>query len=164
VTTGELITRWTVRLALACYFIAIGLHLASPRLARPARILHSLGCLLFLAHVIAAFDVFHHWSHTDAYLETARQTRELTGYDTGIGLWLNYLFTLLWLVDACLWWRIASPSRTITRLRIAIHAFMLFIIFNATAVFESGIIRWLGAAGCAIIIGLALRRRVASGS
>jgi hypothetical protein len=164
VTTGELITRWTVRLALACYFIAIGMHLTSHLRSNTARIIYSLGVVFFFAHVIAAFEVFHHWSHRDAYLETARQTREFTGYDTGIGLWLNYLFTLTWLFDAAFWWRVRSPSITHTRLRVALHVFMLFIIFNATAVFEAGIIRWLGAAGCAIIIGLALRRRVASAS
>ncbi len=162
-STGELITRWTVRLALACYFLAVGMRLTGRGAARRTAIacgIYTAGCLLFLIHVAAAFEVFHHWSHRDALEETARQTQELTGIRAGIGLWLNYLFTLLWCVDVGCWWRTRNAPWPVSRRTLALHAFMLFMIFNATAIFETGAIRWLGALGCGVIIALFLRREV----
>ena len=46
-----------------------------------------------------------------AWAETARRTRELTGVDAGAGLWLNYLFGLVWLGDLA-GWRIRSAPPT----------------------------------------------------
>ena len=54
---------------------------------------------------------------------------------------------LLWIVDAAWWWlsptSYAHRSSWISR---AIHAFMLFIVVNATMIFETGIVRVMGAA------------------
>src|SRR5882762_2048787 len=102
--TGDWLTRWTVRGALALYALAITVRLAAPARRAEARFLWTAGCLLFLAHVAAAFHFFHGWSHAHAYRETARQTRELFGIDWGGGLYLNYLFTLAWAADAAYWW------------------------------------------------------------
>jgi hypothetical protein len=158
VTTGELITRWTVRIALLLYFAAIALLLSAPRRDRAARLLYCMGCLVFLAHVAAAFHFAHHWSHDAAYVETAQQTRELTGLDSGIGLWLNYLFTLVWLSDAIAWSRGVERYRGRSKaITISLHAFMLFMIFNATVVFETGATRWTGVAATAAIAVLAVR-------
>src|SRR5687767_9943408 len=100
---GEWLTRWTVRGALGLYVVTAVLRLAD-RERRAARVVWTVGCVLFLAHVACAFHFAHGWSHADAYRQTARQTRELFGLDWGGGLYLNYLFTLAWVVDAGYWW------------------------------------------------------------
>ena len=153
---GETLTRWTVRAAVVGYFAAVSLMLASrqPARRRAATWVFTVGCALFVAHVALAFHFFHHWSHAHAYEETARQTEELTGVRTGFGLWLNYQFTLLWIGETIAWWR--GPCRG--PVRFAVHLFMLFIIFNATVVFETGAVRWGGALGCVVVLVLAFHR------
>src|SRR3954470_19546310 len=98
---GEFATKVTVWLALAAYAIATALIVrSSPR----ARWLWTVGCGFYVAHVLCAFAFFHHWSHAAAYEETARQTRALIGWDWGGGLFVNYLFTLVWVADLLWWW------------------------------------------------------------
>src|SRR5437868_5879863 len=100
---GETLTRWTVRVALLLYAATLGLRLAAPSRPRAARLLWTAGCVLFLAHVAAAFHYFHGWSHARAYRDTAQRTAELFGTYWGGGLYLNYLFTLAWAADVA-WW------------------------------------------------------------
>ena len=154
-TAGELLTRWTVRAALAFYVLTVAVRLSPawrrPRGRRLARLAWTAGCLLFLTHVAAAFHVFHGWSHAHAYRETARQTRDLTGFDAGAGLYLNYAFTLAWAADAAWWWA-AGAERYARRPRwvdVSLHAFLGFMAFNGTVVFETGATRWVALAACA---------------
>ena len=63
-----------------------------------------LGCAFFVAHVVCAFSFYHHWSHAAAYLETARQTGEMTGFRWGGGIFLNYLIAAAWAADVLWWW------------------------------------------------------------
>src|SRR5688500_13257829 len=163
---GEAITRLTVQGALLLYAATLCLRLARPSSGRAARILWTAGCLLFLAHVAAAFHFFHGWSHAHAYQETARQTRDLVGVGSGAGLYLNYLFTAVWVGDAGWWW-IAGLDRYRRRGRwvdVSLHAFMLFMGFNATAVFEQGALRWTAVGVGALLSALAIgrRRRIAN--
>ena len=155
VSSGELITRWTVRVALIFYAATLALRLAAPSRRSAARILWTIGCLAFLAHVIAAFAFFHDWSHAHAYRETARQTRELFSIDSGAGLYLNYLFTLAWAIDAAYWWA-AGPDAYDRRPRwvgVTLHAFFAFMVFNGAVVFAHGATRRVA---MTIAVGLAL--------
>lgn len=186
-TPGELVTRWTVRLALLCYFAGAALQVwaaeastvlqsfpqpssALPRLGSTARRLAvrqrwarwtwSAGCLLYLLHVAAAFEFFHHWSHAQAYRETARQTRELLGWHWGGGLYFNYAFTLGWVLDVAWWWlapasRLARPAAV----TLAWQGFCLFMVINGAVVFAEGPVRWLGLAGVAALALVFLARR-----
>ena len=105
----------------------------------------TLGCAALLVHVISAFHVHYQWSHHIALGETARRTAELTGRNTGAGLYLNYLFALLWAVDAAWWWRdLEIYGRRPRAVVVALHGFMFFMVFNGTVVFASGPVRWLG--------------------
>ena len=159
--SGEAITRLTVQGALLLYAATLGLRLARPSSGRAARILWTAGCLLFLAHVAAAFHFFHGWSHAHAYRETARQTRDLVGVGSGAGLYLNYVFTAAWVADAAWWW-IAGLDRYRRRgqwVDVLLHGFMLFIAINATVVFERGPIRWVGVGVAGVLVALLLIRR-----
>lgn len=145
--TGELVTRWTVRFAVFCYFISI-----VTRRSHFGRVSWSTGCVAYLLHVLAAFHYYHHWSHDDAYESTRRQTVETTGLDWGGGLYVNYAFTLIWLLDV-LWWWIAAENylKRPRAIDWGVHLFLGFIVFNATVVFASGFSRWLGVAGFVLL-------------
>ncbi len=158
---AEMLTRWTVRLALLCYFFAMHLRFTGGALRthdRHARAVYTLGCVLMFAHVAAAFHFYHGWSHARAAADTDRQTLETTGLAFAGGIWFNYLFLALWLADAAHWWRGLDAHRRRSRgIDAALHAILLFILFNATVVFETGIVRWLGAVGCVWVAALAVR-------
>jgi len=138
----------TVRVALLLYVAALVVSTGrSDGGGRLARALWSAGMLAYLAHVVAAFQYVHHWSHQAAVVETARQTRELFGMDTGVGIWFNYLFTGVWVADAAWWW--LDPFGHLRRpllVSAAVHGFMAFMFFNGAVVFAHGLSRWIGLA------------------
>jgi hypothetical protein len=148
---GEMVTRWTIRLALALFAGALALWLAGhgPRARIWARRAWNAGFLLYLAHVAAAFHFFHDWSHQAAWQATARQTAETIGWHWGGGLLFNHAFTLVWLAD-CLWqWLGSASSQSRTGRAIWMgRAFMAFMAVNATVVFETGPTRWVALATC----------------
>lgn len=108
-------------------------------LARRSRLAWTVGYALFLLHVAAAFHFVHGWSHAAAYESTARRTAELTGVASGFGLWLNYLFAVVWGVDVVWWWRDAAGYRGRPLwVGLAVQGFVAFMWFNAAVVFA----RW----------------------
>jgi hypothetical protein len=134
---ADVVTRQTARVAIFYWGFAAAAILLRRR--HFGRLTWSLGCLAFLVHVATAFDRVHGWSNSAA----ARHVEDVSGF--GSGLYVSYLFTALWVADAAWWWidkkgydaRAVWPDR-------AIHAFMAFIVFNGTVVYESGFIRWAG--------------------
>ena len=149
-----------MRAALALYVLTLGLRLAAPRRRRLARAAWTAGCLLFLAHVAAAFQYFHGWSHDDAYRETTRQTGEMVGTYWGGGLYLNYLFTLAWAADVAYWWWRGTEGYAARPLWVdlALHAFLAFMAFNGVVVFEAGAVRTAGVAATVLLVALTLYR------
>lgn len=114
-----------------------------------ARAVWIAGLAAYLGHVVAAFSSHYHWSHAIAFAETARQTRDLTGFDSGAGLWLNYLLGLLWLIDAVRWLVTGHPlpaNRPWRAVFLGIHGFFAFMILNGTVIFGQGPVRWFGGA------------------
>ena len=115
-----------------------------------ARYAWTFGCALLITHIYCAFRYYHGWSHTMAYLETARRTKEVMNLNWGGGLFVNYLFALAWLVDVLWWWTARETYETRPCwLTTICHAFFIFMVFNATVVFGLGPIRWLGITICA---------------
>jgi len=156
--SGEALTIGTVRVALLLYVAALVI-MAGPARApgrggggRVARGLWSAGALAYLAHVVSAFYFVHGWSHQAAVVETARQTRELFGMDTGVGIWFNYLFTAVWGADVAWWW--LDPNgyvRRPTPVSAGVHAFLAFMFFNGAVVFAHGPSRWIGLAATVFV-------------
>lgn len=153
---GELLTRATVWVVLAGYALgAAGMTLArnnNDRLINwlsRARWAWTVGCIALVVHIICAYHYYHDWSQSSAWLETARQTAEVTGLYWGGGIYINYLFTLAWAADAAWWWRghdaYFKRPRAVT---VALHFFLIFIIFNATVIFKTGMLRWVGLVLC----------------
>jgi hypothetical protein len=144
------LTRTTIWLALVEYAAALWLMMPlsaedwrarAPR-GQWTRQLWTWACITFLVHVACAFHFTHGWSQAHAL----EQTRRESGF--GEGLYVNYLFMAAWVADVAWWWiapaHYAMRSSWIDR---GLHAFMLFIAFNATVVFETGLVRWAGVAG-----------------
>lgn len=121
------------RASAAFYLVAVILIWLRPH--RYARMAWSIAFLLYLAHVVGAFEAFYDWSHAIAYLETARQTEALFGVSSGVGLYLNYMFTLVWSADCLWWWRHPDSyqSRSFV-ISAGVHGFLAFMFVNATAV------------------------------
>lgn len=104
-------------------------------LNRAARALWTTALLAYLVHVVLSFNYFYGWSHAIAYRETARQTRDLFGVDWGGGIYLNYLFTAVWIADCAWWWN--APERYGRRaswIRTPVHVFLAFMFVNASLV------------------------------
>jgi hypothetical protein len=147
--TGELLTRWTVRVAVILYVVSLASRRHLPTISRFS---WTAGCLAYLLHVLAAFHYYHQWSHDAAYESTQRQTAEIAGLDWGGGLYVNYAFTLVWLLDVIWWW--LAPERYLKRPRWidwGVQLFLGFVVFNATVVFASGFSRWFGIGACGVL-------------
>ncbi len=164
---GELYTRITIWIALCGYafgVIVILVFPGNPRWQARARWAWTLGCLGLLIHVCCAFHFYHNWSQSSAYVETARQTNEVFGINWGGGLFINYAFITIWVLDCLWWWRSLDAYRQRPLpLIIAWQSFLIFIIFNATVVFKTGPLRWLGLGFClavSILWWFTRRRRI----
>jgi hypothetical protein len=154
----DAITRWIAWMSMAALAGAIALRLRATNNQAGkngnARWLWTLGCVLLWVHVGCAFHFEHHWSHAAAYLYTAEQTAALTGIDWGGGLYFNYLLMLVWAGDAIWWW--LAPQSYLRRPALVapfVTGFVLFMAFNATIVFGTGVPRWIALAAC---LGLAI--------
>jgi hypothetical protein len=146
---GDALVRGSVRLALLYYGIAACVMLIMrpsdwwPLSSRGwlARTFWCAAYAAYLIHLAMAFHYYHHWSHADA----VDHTREVAG--VGEGIYASHLFTLLWGADVVNW--LCAPAGYATRrawIGRTLHAFMIFIIFNGTVVYETGFIRWAGIA------------------
>jgi hypothetical protein len=127
------LTIWMARACAAAYLAALILILYSN--SGNARFFWTTALALYLVHVYCAFQYVYSWSHAVAYRETARQTADLFGLNWGGGLYLNYLFTVVWCAD-CLWWWL-NPRTYSTRPRsisLSVHALLAFMFMNATIV------------------------------
>src|SRR5262245_19079308 len=90
-------TRNTVRIALACYAVAmwfmLGLRIEDWRddstRVQVSRWFWTLGWAAFVIHVGAAFHFYHHWSHREA----VQHVQDRSG--VGEGIFASYLFTLV---------------------------------------------------------------------
>ena len=147
-TIGTPIIHWTARIAFLLYAVALASWLVRrSRMVRLARLAWTCGLILYLAHVAAAFHFRYHWSHDAAYEETARQTASLFGIPSGAGLYCNYAFTAVWACDVIwLWWNAETYRRRRRWITLVIQSFLAFMFFNATVVFVSGWMRWMGLA------------------
>lgn len=158
---GAAFTLYTARASAIFYLAGLALVLARGRHDQAARVAWTIGCALLWMHVASAFEFFHHWSHREAYRFTERQTAQTTGVRSGAGIYLNYLTMIVWAADCAYWW-VAGVLGYRTRrggITLAVHAFLLFMVFNATVVFGAPVTRLAGAALFFIVLLLALSSR-----
>ncbi|HYE17803.1 MAG TPA: hypothetical protein VEA69_05135 [Tepidisphaeraceae bacterium] len=148
----------TIHAALICYFTALVLLLAARR-DGVARVAYSLGLALLVAHVLLAYHGFHGWSQAHVLAHTAGQTFAVAGVRTSVGVYVNYAVMAVWLADVVWWWRSGAGAyrRRGRGVTVAVHAFLLFVTFNATVVFASGVVSWVGVGAFAVLAGLVAR-------
>ena len=167
---AQLLTKATIWFAVLAYTVGIALFCFArgrPAWLAASRLAWTTGCLALMAHITSAFHFYHHWSQESAYLDTARQTKEVIGVNWGGGLFINYAVLSFWIVDVGWWWLKGIDSYRRRRWLIVLlwHAFFIFIVFNATVVFKDGIVRWVGLvvsvclAACWIVLAKQLRHR-----
>ena len=155
---GELLTRWTVRLALVAYVLFLAHGLCRGRLDRAARAAWTIGCVAMLIHVACAFHFVHQWSHAEAYQITARRTAEVIGWSFGGGVYLNHLFLLVWTADVLWWW--TRPAEYLARphwIGICMQSFCVVMAVSGAIVFEPGPTRPVGVVVCVFLTVLAWR-------
>jgi hypothetical protein len=166
---GAELIRGTIWTALAFYFVSCGLQLAGRRRdgwEQAARVCWTLGCAAFVLHVLCAFHFAYGWSHQTAVDFTARRTAQIVGAAVGEGVWVSYLFTVLWVVDSAVWWIPSlAPMRAERWYRWSVGGFFVFIIANGTMVFESGAVRWFaGVSFLTLVVVWELSRRPVRGT
>ncbi|MDF1755119.1 MAG: hypothetical protein P1U89_20185 [Verrucomicrobiales bacterium] len=111
---------------------------------RTLNILWLVSLIFFSIHVITAFHGFYQWSIQTALTETARLTEQVTGWRSGIGLWVNFVF-FAWLAADYIDRVRKGEKYSSARNRIA-EAIILFMILNGAVIFATGPVRWFGAA------------------
>ena len=156
---------WAVRstawLALAGYFTGAFLLLRGNR--RIAKWVWGSGCDFNTLHILVAFHFTHGWSHTAAVEHVARQSEAVIGTPFGAGIWFNYVFTVLWIVDASwLWLKPESYTRRKKWVAWAIHGFLFFMVVNAAVVFAPDMVRWPSAV-LSLVLAVMFFRRPDSG-
>lgn len=157
---GEDIIRWSIHLALLYYGLAVAGMLYLPRVERQKpgceklpRCLWTLAWAAYVFHFLAAFHFQHHWSHSSAF----EHTRQRGG--VGEGIYVNHVFTLLWTVDVLWWWSFpGSHANRPPWIGWLWHGFMIFMIINATIIFEEGPVRWWGTGLMVILLTLLVLR------
>lgn len=150
---GAILTKLMIRGSLLCYVFCLSESLlpADLRIPRAARVVWSLGCLLFVLHVGCAFQFYHHWSHASAFRTTADETQAMMGIAFGGGIYFSYLFLALWIADVVWLWSLAPTAAATPWWRVLLHAYLFFIAFNGAIVFEAGPTRWFGLAACGLL-------------
>ena len=144
---SETATSVSIFLAMSCWSVAL------VSAGRSAPIAWTAGLIFYLLHVFFAFDAFYEWSHHLAMETTARETAEVVGLESGLGLWVNYAFGVILALDAAQQWlgRKRHFSRTIDWL-------VIFMIVNGAVVFAEGLTRLYGVIVIVTVIVLRWRR------
>ena len=107
---------------------------------RKARTLWTIGGAAYLVHLWAVFEYLHHWSHATALAHVAETTQRVTRSNASYGLYINYAFSLAWVLYVLGSYVTAFP-RWVHRAWIA---WFLFMAFNGCIVFVLNPFRWLG--------------------
>ena len=134
---ADSLVRWSARLFVACYVLRLCIDAAGRRDTKSqqwARWFWTLGCGIFVVHVLIAFHLLHEWSHAAAYEHVMRRTQEMTGVASGVGLYFNYAFGALWIADTLVWWRRFDWSEK----RVpywTVQGVFAFLVIQATVVF-----------------------------
>ncbi len=164
---GFVLTAWTIRAAMICLALVLLMRLrrsdletnalgdADQSAAEPAKLAYPVlasyiwlfGSLCALFHAFFAMGFYHQWSHDLAIEDTAQKTDSLLGLSFGAGIYFNYVFVVIWLLDA-IWWIVnsnhyESRSSWITWM---IYGYLIFIAINGAIVFETGPVRRFGIA------------------
>jgi hypothetical protein len=158
--TSDAAVRGTIILATLGWATGEALMRRSPRFDWWARASWTAGLAMALVHVGLAFHFVYGWNHEAAVAATARQAAAQVGWGWRGGIYVNYLFLVLWFADVFWWWAApASHASRSLRFEAARLAGFLFMFVNAAIVFASGPGRWVGIASVAAVLFASSARR-----
>jgi hypothetical protein len=105
----------------------------------------TIGVVLCAIHMSIAMAVRYGWSHQDAVRATTAQAAAVYGFSWNGGLYVNYVFLLIWAGETA-WWRIAPRTYRSRGAALVwlLRAFYFTIIVNAVVVFARPVMRPLG--------------------
>lgn len=159
-TLAEHASLWAIRLAMLAMLLTFAMQIRGAKATSlTVSIAWFSGAICALCHSIGALFAFHEGSHEAAFKSTAKQTEDMLGFSFGIGLYVNYLFVLIWLLDAL--FRFIKPdvySKLGAYFHWTVYGFLSFIAINGTVVFKDGWIRWLTLAAIAGLVAMWLLR------
>jgi hypothetical protein len=151
--------RGTMILATVAWAIGEAFMRRSPASDRVARGSWTIGITLAFIHVFLAFQLIYAWDHEAAIAATLRPSAERFGMSWRGGIYVNYVFLMIWLADVCWWWLSpvthASRPMRLERTRLAVFIFMFL---NAAVVFASGAGRLVGTASVVVVLVASLWR------
>jgi hypothetical protein len=153
------IVRGTMIVATVAWAAGEALMRRSPVRDRRARAIWTIGVAFALIHVVLAFQLVYAWDHEAAVTATARQAADRFGWGWRGGIYVNYVFLALWLLDLCWWW--LAPASHVSRGRLfetARRGVFAFMFFNGAVVFASGVGRLVGLASLMVVFFASLTR------
>lgn len=120
---------------------------------RLARAIWTMGLALALLHVVVAFQFVYKWNHEAAISATVQQAADRFGQGWRGGIYVNYVFLLIWCADVCWWWIApASHASRALGLEVARVAVFLFMFINGAVVFATGVGRLVGVAAVTVVL------------
>jgi hypothetical protein len=160
-TMAQASSLWSIRVALLLMVaVLIGEVLGNSKTHIFVVVPWLVGAILSMCHSIGALATFHNSSQAEALESTAQQTEALLGIRVGAGLYVNYVFVVVWLTDAAL--RLVIPNKYLQFPKsyfYTVYGFLIFIAINGAIVFKEGIIRGIGILCLAILGWLFLKHR-----
>ena len=151
--------RLTIWLAVAAWLLRVFVEASGRSFASRDRLIRwtwLVGALACATHVACAMGIAHCWSLGNAMRHTAQVTRQVMGVELPSSVFVNFAFTVLWLVDSVRLLRAESP-RQLGLTRQLIWAVMML---NGTVVFGPKYWTWI-ALLCVLLLALTVRHRFA---
>ena len=111
------------------------------------------GVLLCVVHMAIAMAVRYSWNFDDAARDTAVRAAAVYGFTWHGSVYVNYVFTLMWLAET-VWWA-ASPRSYASRPAAVVWPSRLFyfvVVFNAVVIFARPPARPAGVALVAVLV------------
>ena len=133
---GEWLTRATIWIAMGLWCGAMVMPAGK---ALAVKWLWTVALVVYGAHILVAYQHFYQWSHQMAWEATAADTAATVGFDSGVGLLVNFVFALILLVDVVIPWRTGRRRGAAW-----IDGLILFMILNGAIVFGEGAVRIYG--------------------
>lgn len=156
-------TRLTADLLCGVYVLATALRVTSGRWTQAARTTWIAGAALLVVHVVTAYGEAHGWSHAAAVEHTRQETLRRTGWDSGVGIWVNFVTVGFWLAEAMRLLRQPIPEpthRAPSRFAILAQSWIAFMMVQSSIVFADAPLRWVALAAALILLSmLAISRR-----
>ena len=147
---GEtVLVRGTAWIAFAFYVLSqVALRGRREGRGRKGWWLSAAGFVVLVVHFGLAFHFRYGWSQEAAVVDTARQTAAVTGFNSGVGVFVNYGFALVWLMDLVRWRGRMNGAAVAGKWDWFVRGVFLFMFVNAAVIFVPGAMKWVGVIGC----------------